>query len=86
CDAEDISTDEDGFVTIIADPSEANKISNALESCGKELEFEEEGTNLIAATYQKLDKESEEKFNRMIMMLEELDDFQQVYHNAILSE
>ncbi len=86
CDAEDISTDEDGFVTIIADPKDNNSISEALHNCGKELEFEEQGISLIPATTVSLDKETEDKFQRMLNMLSELDDVQDVHHNAILSE
>lgn len=86
CDAEDISTDEDGFITIIADPKDYNSICDALEGTGKELEFEVQEVCLIPAMYAELDEDSEGKFKRMLDMLSELDDVQDVYHNVILSE
>ncbi len=86
CDFEDISTDEDGFITLISDPKDYNSICDALEATGKELEFEVQEVALIPSMYAELDEESEQKFRRMLGMLEELDDVQQVYHNAILAE
>ena len=85
-DFEDLSTDEDGFVTIIADPKDNDKVREALLAANEELEFETEGVDLIPTTYVSLDAESEEKFKRMLSMLRELDDVQAIHHNADIIE
>lgn len=85
CDAEDIK-EEDGYITITADPKDYESIRTALEEAKPEIEFDNAGVELIAAQYVDLDEESEGKFKRMLSLLEELDDVQDVHHNANLSE
>lgn len=82
---EEVTTDEDGYITILDDPKNSQAIAEALDSCGKELEFDEQGVSMVASMYVDLDEEDEGKFNRMLEMLSECDDVQQVYHNANLS-
>lgn len=83
---EEVTTDEDGYVTILDDPSNANAISDALDSCGKELEIEESGVSMVASMYVDLDDDAKEKFERMMNLFAECDDVQAVYHNANLDE
>ncbi len=83
---EEVTTDEDGYVTIIDDPKNSDAISEALDSCGKELEFDDQGVSMVASMYVDLDDEANEKFQRMLNMFSECDDVQAVYHNANLKE
>lgn len=83
---EEVSTDEDGFITIIDEPKNSQAIADALDACGKELEFEEQGVSMVASMYVDLNEEDEAKFNRMQELLSECDDVQLVYHNANLSD
>lgn len=86
CDAESITTDEEGYVTILADPKDFESISSALLAAKEDLEFEENSIELIPSTYVDLDPETEGKFKRMLDILAESDDVSEVVHNANLTE
>lgn len=86
CDFEDMSTDEDGFVTIYAQPSDFEGIKEALLAANPDLEFEECSVDLIPTTYVDLDEDHEAKFKRLLAMLRECDDVQEIYHNANIVE
>lgn len=86
CDFEDMSTDEDGFVTIYAQPSDFEGIKEALLAANPDLEFEECSVDLIPTTYVDLDEDHEAKFKRLLAMLRECDDVQEIYHNANIIE
>lgn len=86
CDFEDMSTDEDGFVTIYAQPSDFEGIKEALLAANPDLEFEECSVDLIPTTYVDLDEEHEAKFKRLLSMLRECDDVSEIYHNANIVE
>ena len=85
CDCEEIKS-EDDLTVISADPKEYNSIKTALENCGKELDFDTNEITLIPMNKVDLDEEHEEKFRRMLDMLRELDDVQEIYHNANIEE
>jgi transcriptional/translational regulatory protein YebC/TACO1 len=86
CDCEEITTEEDGYVVITAQPSDFESIKAALEAAKPEIEFEECGVDLIPSTYVDLDEDHEAKFKRLLSMLRELDDVQEIYHNANIVE
>ena len=81
-DFEELKTDEDGFTVILADPKDFDAIKAALDEANPEMEYEECGVNLIPANYVDLDEEHEAKFRRFLDLLSELDDVQEVHHNA----
>lgn len=83
---EEVSTNEDGQIVIVDDPKNADAISDALDACGTELEFDEQGVSMVASMYVDLDDETNEKFQRMLSMFAECDDVQAVYHNANLKD
>ena len=82
--AEDVRPDED-VVEILTDPNEFSKVREALE---------QQGLTFLSAEIQKLpqntvevtDPETIEKIQKMLDLLEESDDVQNVYHNAELPE
>ena len=84
-DCEEIKTDEEGFTVILADPKDFETIKAALDEANPEMEYEECGVNLIPANYVDLDEEQEAKFRRFLDLLSELDDVQDVHHNANIS-
>ena len=82
--AEDVRPDED-VVEILTDPNEFSKVREALE---------QQGLTFLSAEVQKIpqntvavdDPETLEKIQKMLDLLEESDDVQNVYHNAELPE
>ena len=85
-DFEDLSTDEDGFVNITADPAQFDAIKAALEAAKADIEFDTCETTLVPSTKVDLDADHEEKFRRMLSLLREYDDVSEIYHNANISE
>ena len=82
--AEDVKVDEDVF-EIYTDPNEFSKVREALEK---------QGLTFLSADVQKIpqntvsvtDPDTIEKIQKMLDLLEESDDVQNVYHNADLPE
>ncbi len=82
--AEDVRPDED-VVEILTDPNEFSKVREALE---------QQGLTFLSAEVQKIpqntvevtDPETVERIQKMLDLLEESDDVQNVYHNAELPE
>lgn len=85
-DCEEIKVLDDGYVVVTADPKDFNSIKEALEKAKPELEFEQAEITMVPTTSVDLDEEHEEKFRRMLSMLRELDDVQEIYHNANIVE
>ena len=82
--AEDVRPDED-VVEILTDPNEFSKVREALEQQGLTFlsaEIQKIPQNTVAVT----DPETVEKIQKMLDLLEESDDVQNVYHNAELPD
>ncbi len=86
CDFIDMSSDEDGYVTIVAAPENFTQIREALVSVKEDLEFETDEVNLFPTSLVDLDEDSKTKFDHMLQMLGEIDDVQAVHHNANIQE
>lgn len=83
--AEDIQTDSDGTMTVITNFSDFSSVKQSLESKG--LQPERAEITYMPNTYAAIeDKDSAEKCNKLIDMLEDLDDVQAVYTNADIAE
>ena len=80
--AEDVDTGSDDAYEIITAPSDLTEIVEKLASNGVEIESSQ--IDMIADNYVTLDKEQQEKILKMIDKMEEHDDVQNVYHNAII--
>ncbi len=76
--AEDVQSDEECY-EIITVPADFSNVREALEKQG--LEFEEAEIQMVPTTTVSLDSEGEEKVQRLIDSLEDLDDVMNVYHN-----
>ena len=82
--AEDVITDDDGAIEVITAASDFEAVKNALEAAGlkpdvAEVTMRAENTIDIAG-------EDAAKMQKLLDALEDLDDVQDVYHNASLDE
>jgi len=81
--AEDVVANDDGTIDVITKASDFAEIKEKLLQAG--LKPERDEINKTAAINVSLDKETAEKMLRLLDMLEELDDVQEVYSNADIS-
>ena len=82
--AEDVRPDED-VVEILTDPNDFSKVREALEQQGLTF-LNAEVQKIPQNTVEVTDPETIEKIQKMLDLLEESDDVQNVYHNADLPE
>jgi YebC/PmpR family DNA-binding regulatory protein len=74
---------EDEIITIYGEPTDLYKIKSALEKAKSDLDIDVEEISMIPMSYIKLESDEEqENFNRLMEMLNELDDVQEIYHNV----
>lgn len=80
--AEDVITDDDGAIEVLTAPADFETVKKALQAAGLEAEVAEvtmRAENTIA-----LAGEDAQKMQKLLDMLEDQDDVQNVYHNAEL--
>ncbi|MEK8050804.1 YebC/PmpR family DNA-binding transcriptional regulator [Ideonella sp. DXS22W] len=82
--AEDVLTDDDGAIEVITSPADFEAVKNALEAAGlvadiAEVTMRAENTIAIAG-------EDAQRMQKLLDVIEDLDDVQNVYHNAELAE
>ncbi len=82
--ADDIVTDEDGNIEVLTAPENFEAVKSALEQAGLKPESAE--ITMRASTSVKLAAGEAEKMIRLLEKLEDLDDVQEVYSNADISE
>jgi len=82
--ADDVLSDDDGSVDVLTAPEVFVSVKEAMIAAGFEPEQAE--VTLRAENTTSLDKDDAEKMIRMIDVLEELDDVQDVYSNADIAE
>jgi len=80
--ADDVITDEDGAIEVLTDPSTFEAVKAALDAAGL-------AAGMAEVTYRadntiELSEEDQVKMQKILDALEELDDVQEVYHNAAL--
>ena len=76
--AEDFSADDECY-EIVTDPADFSAVRETLEAQG--LEFEEAEVQMVPATTVPLDSDGEDKVQKLIDNLEDLDDVMNVYTN-----
>ena len=80
---EDIEV-EDGEMTVYVDPSDLHKAQEAIEAMLGEIEFAVCAIKMLPQEYVKIeDEHDKELWNRLISLLEEVDDVQEIFHNVI---
>jgi YebC/PmpR family DNA-binding regulatory protein len=82
--AEDIVTDEDGAVEVLTGPGQFEAVKIALEAAGLKPEIAE--VTMRAENTIPLSGEDAARMQKILDMLEDLDDVQNVFHNAEISE
>tara|TARA_R110002051_G_scaffold2291_5_gene12027 strand:- start:59162 stop:59911 length:750 start_codon:yes stop_codon:yes gene_type:complete len=78
--ADDVLVSDDGSIEVFTAFEEFGRVKDGLDAAGFESESAE--VSMIPATTTELDLDSAEKVIRLVDMLEDLDDVQNVYSNA----
>lgn len=82
--AEDVVTDDDGAIEVITAVGDFEAVKNALEAAGLKPEVAE--VTMRAENTVDVTGEDAARMQKLLDVLEDLDDVQAVYHNASLSE
>jgi transcriptional/translational regulatory protein YebC/TACO1 len=80
--AEDVITDDDGAIEVLTAPADFEAVKAALEAAG--LTAEVAGVTMRAENTIELSGEDAERMQKLLDVLEDLDDTQDIYHNAAL--
>jgi len=77
---------ENGMITVFAPHTEYAKAKQALQDAFEGIEFEVDDIQFLPQTTTKIEGEDVELFEKFMDMLNDLDDVQNVYHNAVFEE
>ncbi len=77
---------EEGKTTVFAPHTEFYKVKSALTEAFADITFDAEEITFVPQTHIDLTEEDMPNFEKFMTMLEDCDDVQNVYHNAILPE
>uniref|UniRef100_UPI00329A36E3 YebC/PmpR family DNA-binding transcriptional regulator n=1 Tax=Salmonella enterica TaxID=28901 RepID=UPI00329A36E3 len=80
--ADDVQVHDDGAIEIISAPENYETVRDALDKAAFKAAHSE--VTWVASLQVDLNAEALEKMQRLVDMLEDLDDVQAVYHNANL--
>lgn len=80
--ADDVVTDDDGAIEVLTSPAEFETVKAALEAAG--LVAEIAGVTMRAENTIELSGEDAERMQKLLDVLEDLDDTQDIFHNAAL--
>ena len=80
--ADDVVTDEDGAIEVLTPPAAFETVKNALEAAGFTPELAE--VTMRAENTVELTGDDAERMQKLLDVLEDLDDVQNVYHNGAL--
>ncbi|MCK6426563.1 MAG: YebC/PmpR family DNA-binding transcriptional regulator [Burkholderiaceae bacterium] len=82
--AEDVVADDDGALEVLTAPGDFETVKNALEAAGLVPELAE--VTMRAENPIDLSGEDAERMQKLLDVLEDLDDVQAVYHNAVMGD
>lgn len=80
--AEDVVSDDDGAIEVLTAPGDFEAVKNALEAAG--LKAEMAGVTMRPENTIELSGDDAAKMQKLLDVLEDLDDVQDVFHNAAL--
>ena len=83
-DANDIEVEDDGTVVVYTEVTDLNNAKVALETAFPGITFELDEISYFSKDNVTLAGEDKEKFERLLEMLEDIDDVSNVYHNVEL--
>jgi YebC/PmpR family DNA-binding regulatory protein len=78
--AEDVIADDDGAIEVLAAPADFEAVKDALEKAGLKPEVAE--VTMRAENTIPLAGEDAQRMQKLLDVIEDLDDVQEVYHNA----
>ena len=79
----DLENNDDEII-IYGEPQDLFKIKSAITSINENIEFTIDEISLLPKERITLEGEALDEFNRLVTMLDEVDDVQNVYHNVEL--
>ncbi|MCG3826718.1 YebC/PmpR family DNA-binding transcriptional regulator [Photobacterium damselae] len=82
--ADDVETNDDGSIDVYTTPKEFGAVKDAIDAAGFEAANAE--VTLVPSTKADLDITTAPKLMRLIDVLDDLDDVQEVYHNGDMSD
>ncbi|MDE3233361.1 MAG: YebC/PmpR family DNA-binding transcriptional regulator [Pseudomonadota bacterium] len=82
--AEDVITDDEGAIEVLTSPADFEAVKNALEAAGLTAEMAE--VTMRAENTIDMVGDDAVKMQKLLDILEDLDDVQNVFHNATISE
>lgn len=82
--ADDVQQMDDGSVEVVTSPELFGAVKDALTAAGLHPDASE--VSMVASTQAELDQETAEKLMKLVDHLEDLDDVQNVYTNASISD
>ncbi|QBT13476.1 YebC/PmpR family DNA-binding transcriptional regulator [Bordetella pertussis] len=82
--AEDVATDEEGVIEVVCAPADFTAVRQAFEAAG--LKAEVDGVVMKALNETELTGEDAVKMQKLLDVLESLDDVQEVYTNVVFDE
>jgi transcriptional/translational regulatory protein YebC/TACO1 len=82
--AEDVMTDEEGAIEVLTSAADFEAVKNALEAAGMTADMAE--VTMRAENTIDLVGDDAAKMQKLLDILEDLDDVQNVFHNASISE
>ncbi|AWB65269.1 YebC/PmpR family DNA-binding transcriptional regulator [Saccharobesus litoralis] len=85
-DVADIETDEEGVITVLADHTEFYKAKTALTDAYADIDFKTEEITYVPQTSTTITGDDVAVFDKFMNMLDDCDDVQEVYHNAVVED
>ena len=82
--AEDVIAGDDGSIEVLTPPTEFEAVKNALEAAGLKAEIAE--VTMRAENPIELGGDDAQRMQKLLDVIEELDDVQDVFHNAEMAE
>ncbi|MFN3296527.1 YebC/PmpR family DNA-binding transcriptional regulator [Caldimonas sp.] len=82
--AEDVLTDDDGSIEVLCAPADFEAVQQALQAAGLQAEVAE--VTMRAENTVALQGEDAARMRKLLDVLEDLDDVQEVYHNAEIND
>ena len=75
---------EDGSITVYVSPTDLHKAQEAINAALGEIEYDVLAIKMLPHEYVELNDADKELFNRLLTLLDDVDDVNEVFHNVIL--
>lgn len=82
--ADDVVAGDDGSIEVLTPPAEFEAVKNALEAAGLKAEIAE--VTMRAENTIELTGDDAQRMQKLLDVIEDLDDVQDVFHNAVIDE